>query len=283
MKKILIIGAKGQLGTALSNLFIKENISFEGKDLPEFDITSSVDKLARDIVQSNAEIIINCASYNNVYTAEKEPEKAMRINGYSLKSLTEICNRHRIFFCHISTDYVFDGTKNEQYIENDIPNPINMYGLSKYFGEKIIQNYCDRYCIIRTAALYGRSINGTVNIVDKLISIAKNNPIVKLVSNEFTSPTYAEDLANQIFKVISLQLQGIVHSTSESYCNWSEFGEYIFSVLKLNNKIEKVKSQDFHVKLKKPLFSVLRNAILNEKGINIMPDWKNSVSKYIQS
>lgn len=279
MKTILIIGYKGQLGTSLSDLFLEKKINFIGKDLPGFDLTAK--SLEKDIDLIGPNIIINCAAYNNVYIAENEPEKAFQINGYALKPLAKICKKNTIYLCHISTDYVFNGTKKEPYIESDMPNPINMYGLSKYIGEKTIQNNCDKYSIIRTAALYGNSINGNANIVDKLISIARKNDVVKLVSNEYTSPTFTDDLAFQILKVIQCKMQGIIHASSEGFCNWVDFGKLIFDIMKIKVKKEEVKPQELYPNLKKPLFSVLENSRLKADQLNIMPHWKDSIIKYL--
>lgn len=278
--KILVLGSKGQLGTALSKLFLKKNIKFKGVDLPEFNIidnnvlTSTLEKIKPDI-------IINSCAFTDVSRAETEFDKAMGINGISLKNLVYLCNKKNIFLCHISTDYVFDGSKTTPYLEEDKTNPINCYGLTKYVGEKIIQNYCQHYAIVRTAALYGENKNRTENIVDKIITSARRNKSISLVEDEFTSPTYTDDLAYQIYLIIRNDLWGIIHSTSEDECNWVEFGKYIFQLLKLNVEIKNVKSINFSKSIKKPLYSVLVNARLKSLKINIMPHWKQSVKKYL--
>lgn len=130
MKKVLIIGVNSQLGTALSDLFEKEGVNYVGKDLPEFDLTSST--LENDIEEVGPDVIINCAAYNNVYKALEEIEKAFLINGFALKYLSDICNKNNRYLCHLSTDYVFDGKKRQPYIETDLPNPVNIYGLSTH-------------------------------------------------------------------------------------------------------------------------------------------------------
>ena len=278
-KKFLVLGSRGQLGTALCELFKKEGISYCGLDLPEFDIKKPV-TYKKKIKEISPNVIINCSAYTDVYKAETEQYDAMDVNALSLKSSIDLCNKYKIHFCHISTDYVFSGDKQSPYIETDTPNPINYYGLSKYIGEKLIQFYSNNYVIIRTSALYGKSINKSQNIVDKLIKIASNNKLVKLVKDEYVSPTYTKDLANQIKKIIENNIKGVVHATSEGYCNWVEMGKYLYSNLGLKVEIEEVKSSYFNKALKKPKFSVLENKILKEKNINIMPDWETSLRKY---
>ena len=279
--KILILGSKGQLGTALCDLYQKKKISFIGVDLPEFDITNQ-GNLEKTIDQINPNIIVNTFAYTNVKAAENEFAKAILINGVSLKRLSEICFQKNIFLCHISTDYVFDGKKKTPYLEQDATFPINCYGISKELGEKIIQNYCNDFIIIRTAALYGKSKLHSENVVDKLIQIAKISNEISVVDDEYTSPTFAEDLAHQIDVILENNVKGIVHATSEGECNWYEFGKYIFQVLDMKVDIKKVKSQEFSSLLKKPHYSVLENAKLKSLKKNIMTNWKVSLIKYLE-
>jgi len=280
--RFIVLGSKGQLGTALCELFKKEGFSYLGLDLPEFDITKPV-TYKKKIKEYSPDVIINCSAYTDVYKAEKEHYNALNINALSLKSLIDLCNKYNILFCHISTDYVFSGEKQSPYIETDTPNPINYYGLSKYMGEKLIQFYSDNYVIIRTSALYGKSINKSQNIVDKLIEITRNNKLVKLVKDEYISPTYTKDLAKQIILIIENNINGVVHATSEGYCNWVEMGKYLYDILGIKVKIEEVKSSFFNKTLAKPKFSVLENKVLKEKNINVMPDWEAVLRKYLEN
>ncbi len=280
--KTLILGSKGQLGTALCELFGERNLPFDGVDLPEFDITEEHNVV--DVIDRvGPEIIINTSAYTNVKAAEHECKKAISINGSSLKNLVEKCNRNNIYLCHISTDYVFDGQKDKPYIEEDSTAPINCYGLSKVFGEKIIQLYSDNYVILRTAALYGKSVLHSGNVVDKMIQHSRMNDDVSLVSDEYTSPTFAQDLANQIYLIIENKIQGIIHGTSEGECNWYEFGNYILETLGMKVNVKKVTSQEFSGLLKKPQYSVLENAILKSMSMNIMPHWKVALKKYLDT
>ena len=278
--KVLILGSKGQLGTALKNLFEQKKISYDGVDLPDFDITNK-DNLFETIEKSKSDIIINSAAYTNVKSAEKEFEKAVSINAIALKSLAEICNKENISLCHISTDYVFDGTMREPYIEEDRTNPLNCYGLSKELGEKIIKNYCKDFVIVRTAALYGNSKLKSENVVDKIVQFAQSNNEISLVTDEFTTPTYAVDLAQQIYQILRSKISGIVHATCEGECNWKEFGEFIFKTLEIKVRIKSVNSRSYSKDLKKPIYSVLENSRLKEMNKNIMPHWKISLEKYL--
>lgn len=279
--KILILGSNGQLGTALCNMFENRNMQFCGVDLPEFDI-SNEQNLIDAIDQQNPEVIINACSYTNVKAAEHDFADVALVNGICLKKLVEICNNKNIYFCHISTDYVFDGYKNTPYCEEDSTHPINCYGLSKELGEKVVQNYCHDYVIIRTAALYGRSDNHSKNVVDTIIHYAKKNNEISLVDDEYTSPTFADDLAYQMYIILENKVKGIVHATSEGECNWHEFGQFILRDLDMKVNVKKVKSREFSGLLKKPHYSVLENAKLKSLNINVMPNWKISLKKYLE-
>ncbi|TSA27729.1 dTDP-4-dehydrorhamnose reductase [bacterium] len=280
--KIIIFGANGQLGTALSNLFEKENIDCKGFDFPSIDITIP-ETYQKKIIDYNPDILINCAAYTNVYQAETDVENAIAVNGIALEQLVEICTRMNVYFIHISTDYVFNGKEKKLYSEIDLPNPINIYGLSKYIGEKIIQLHSNNYVIIRTAALYGNSKNDSINVVKKIIKVAKENNIVKLVNDEYISPTNTENLAEQILLIIENKTHGVVHATSEGYCNWVEFGSYLFELLKMNVEIEEVNSAYFNKNIHKPKFSVLENKFLRDQGIYVMNNWKDSLALYVKT
>jgi len=278
--KIVIFGAKGQLGTALCNLCEKENIDFKGFDFPDIDITIP-DTFQKKIIDFKPDILINCAAYTDVYKAEEDLERSMLVNGLALKNLVKLCNDYNIYLCHISTSYVFNGLKQTSYIETDNPNPINYYGITKYVGEQIIINYSRSYSIVRTADLFGNSVNESNNIVKKLIKLAQNNEIVKLVNDEYTSPTFAGNLAEQLLLIVENKLHGILHATSKGHCNWVEFGKFIFNLLKLEVEIKEVNSSYFNTTLKKPNFSVLENFVLKKKGLNLMLNWKTALKDYL--
>lgn len=279
---ILILGSKGQLGTALCRLFTREAIKFIGLDLPEFDITSGK-KCEKQINEISPNIIVNCCAFTDVKKAECEKENALNINALSLQNIVTICNKNNIWLIHISTDYVFNGKSIIPYQECDLPDPINYYGLTKYFGEKLINLYSYKYTIIRTSTLFGDSLINSENVVKKIIKFAKENRKIMLVKDENISPTYSDNLADQILRILKYKIQGIIHSTSEGFCNWVEFGEYLFSLLDLDVEIEEVRSIYFNKLLKKPKYSVLENGILKEKDLNIMLHWREALKYYLES
>ena len=279
-KRTVILGTGGQLGTALCNLFQQKNVDYIGYDLPEIDLNDPETYLNK-IIEFDPEVLVNCVAYTNVARAEIDRSKAMSTNAMALIDLIDLCNSHKIILYHISTDYVFSGKSARPYIEDDPPDPINFYGLTKYMGEKLIRFYSDNFAIIRTAALYGKSISGTQNIVGKLIRAARENDTIKLVTDETTSPTFANDLAKQIYLIINKELDGLIHATSEENCNWVEFGKYLFELLKIDIEVEEVESSFFNKTLRKPVYSVLENSVLKDHELNIMPDWKGALKNYL--
>jgi len=279
--KFVILGDKGQLGTALTELLTMRKMDFIGLDYQEIDFMHP-ETFVRQIETHKPSVLINCAAYTNVYKAEEDRSTAMQINALALKDLAEICNRLNIYLVHISTDYVFSGNKGSAYVETDAPDPVNFYGITKYAGEMIVRQYANNYAIVRTAALYGESILNSVNIVKKLIELAKNNQTVKLVKDEYTSPTYAGNLAEQLLLIIEKKLEGIIHASSEGRCNWVEFGKEIFNEIGLDVKIEEVNGNYFNNICQKPEFSAMLNGILNKNNLNIMNAWNININKYIK-
>lgn len=283
MNKILLTGSKSQLGTSFLKILNNSKYDFEALDLPDFDL-SDKEIVRNTISKIKPNIIINCSAYTDVANAENEVVKAVQLNGTALKYLSDICNEYDILLCHFSTDYIFDGELKIPYRESDKTNPKNIYGLSKYIGENIIQNYCHKYLIIRTAALFGtNSFETNSNIIEKFIHLGKTHSKLSVVEDEFTSPTFSDNLAEQTMKIIEHNLEGIFHATSEGYCNWYDLSEHIFRKMNIETKLVKVSSKEFNQKLIKPAFSVLENQRLKEENINIMLHWKDAVDKYLEN
>ncbi len=282
MKTIILLGSEGQLGTALQHEMALQGIDFIALDRPEFDILN-LDSFERIMQERKVEAVINCAAYTNVPKAETEVEAAMQINGSALKPLSELCDVNGVYLIHISTDYVFDGRKGSAYIEDDLPNPVSIYGMSKLMGEMMVRRYAGQYAIVRTAGVYGHSNLNSDNIVEKLIRFGQSNPTLKMVTDEVTSPTWSVDLARQILVILEKRIQGIIHATSNGECNWLEFGRCIFETLGMNVELEPVPSSFFNKNLHKPLYSVLQNAVLKDLFCDQMPDWRSSLILYLKS
>ncbi|MBC8384047.1 MAG: dTDP-4-dehydrorhamnose reductase [Candidatus Cloacimonetes bacterium] len=281
MSKFLILGSNGQLGTSFRKILKLEKEDFTALDFPEIDITDR-NNIEHFIESENPDHVLNCSGYTNVPKAEIEIDKAIRINGTSLKNLVDACNKKNITLCHFGTDYVFDGKKGTSYLEIDLPNPLNIYGLSKYIGEKIVVEYCRKYLIFRTSGLFGFSNLDCRNIIDKFIDLSKTNNSLRVVADEIVSVTFSEDLAKQVYQTIKRDLTGIFHCTNEGRCSWFEFAEFIFRESNISIELQKTTSGEYNKNLKKPLYSVLENSRLKKENLNIMPHWKSAVQNYLE-
>ena len=272
---IAIVGAKGMLGTDLS-LLLKNRSPFL-LDIDEIDITceNSVSEIFGKIRPT---IIINCAAYTNVEGAEEETEKAFKINHVGPKNLTSYAKKTGTLLCHISTDYVFDGKKDSSYKEDDPTSPTGVYGKSKLAGEKEVRKL-DKFYIIRTSWLYGK--NGK-NFISTISNIAKTRPEIKVVNDQFGSPTYTVDLSKRIVEIIDTKLSyGIYHATNSGQATWFELAEKALEIQGIETKVIPVTTDQYPTKVVRPKYSVLSNEKTIQAGIAPMPSWQDALKRYL--
>ena len=277
--KVAVIGANGQLGTDLVEVFGEEAISLTHKDLDVADFESL--KILKEL---KPDVIINTAAYVRVDDAELYPEKAFQVNAIGALNVAKIANEIDAVNVYISTDYVFDGTKGEPYSEEDVPNPLNVYGLSKYAGEIFTRNYSKKYYIIRVASLYGKAgASGKGgNFVEFMIQKAKRGEEIRVVDDVFMSPTYTKDVAMTLKKFLELKPEfGAYHMVNEGYCSWYEFTREIFEILGWDVEVKPIKSSELKRLAKRPRFSALENEKLEKLGLR-MRHWKEALREYLE-
>jgi len=281
--KFVVIGADGQLGSDICEA-IKENgdevIELTISDI-DISIESSVETAFSDI---SADMIINTAAYHNVEACENYPVKAFEVNGLGSLNLANISNKLDMPILHISTDYVFDGEKKKPYIESDLPVPLNVYGNTKLSGEHFISTVAKKYYILRVSGIYGthQCMAKGYNFVDLMVKLSKERDEVRVVDDEFLTPTYTGEIARQILKIAhSNPKYGLYHVTAEGSCSWYEFAEEIFRLTKSNVVLNKANPGEFAIKINRPKYSVLENEKLKEQDINIMSHWKMGLAEYI--
>ncbi len=277
--KVAIIGANGQLGSDLVEVFGDIAIPLTHKDLDVTDYNSL--RILKDV---NPDVIINTAAYVRVDDAEKEPEEAFKVNAIGALYVAKIANEIDSINVYISTDYVFDGGKKEPYTEEDIPNPINVYGASKYMGEIFTRNYSKRYYIIRVASLYGkkgaRGKGG--NFVNFIIEKAEGGEEIKVVNDQFMSPTYTVDVAKILKNFLEIgPSYGIYHMTNSGECTWYEFAKAIFDILGWEVPITPITYWELNHIASRPSFSALKNMKLDRFGLR-MPSWKDALIRYLR-
>lgn len=274
--KILITGAKGQLGQAFQKKFEQLNIQYIAKGSKELDITK-MDQL-RNVVQNEKGIthIINTAAYNHVDKAEEEWEKAYQINGLGVRNLSIISNEINAELIHYSTDYVFSGKKGE-YTIYDTPDPINRYGESKALGEREVTQ-ARKYYLIRTSWVFGV---GKDNFAKKVINWSQNNKELKITTDEKSAPTYTEDLVEATLELIKQRVYGIYHITNTP-CTRYEWAQYILKKISWQGTLKPAKRSDFNLPAKRPESSVLNNFGYQQVTGKKMPDWKDATDRFLK-
>jgi len=281
MLKVLIIGSNGQLGSEITKRFSNraEVIGLTHADIEISDIGS----VETQIEINKPDVVVNTAAYHDVKKCEEDPDQAMRVNAGGVLNLARICADHRISLVQISTDYIFDGRKGTPYMEGDLPNPLNIYAVSKLAGEYIVQNYCERFYIVRVSGLYGqvacRAKGG--NFITTMLRAAEEREIVKVVDDEILTPTPVSDIAENIWSLIRNEAYGTYHMTAEGECSWYEFARVIFDQLGLKTPLQPCKVADFPMVVKRPRYSVLENNRLKAIGLNGMRPWRENVSEFL--
>ena len=276
--KILLIGANGQLGSDLVKI-LENIVPITHKDLEICDTK----QLKLVVEKHNPQTIINTSAFHKVDLCEDEAEKSFQVNAYAVRDLALICKEMNILLVHFSTDYIFDGRKNTPYIEDDSPNPLNVYGVSKLAGEYFIRNILNRFLIIRTSGLYGSagSSGKGGNFIETMLRLAREEKPIKVVNDQVLTPTYTKDLAENIKDLLNSQELGIFHITNNGHCSWFEFAEEIFKLADFKPDLAPTTTEDFGAKALRPAYSVLENHRLKEVGLDNMSQWRDALERYM--
>lgn len=281
---VWLIGNKGMLGSDVEYLLRKNSISFCASDR-EVDICD-IEQLRKFSAGKDIIWIINCSAYTAVDRAEDEPEMAYKINADGVQNIALIAKENNAKLIHISTDYVFDGAKNGPYAETDKTNPAGVYGKSKLDGEDRIRKTLSYYFIIRTAWLYGKNGN---NFVHTMLRLFKEREEVRVVRDQWGSPTYSLDLAEAILKIITdnSNKYGVFHFTNEGRTNWHEFASEIYRIavdkklLQKQVRIVPIATSEYPTKAVRPANSyLLKDKIKSELGVTCR-DWKTALKEFI--
>lgn len=278
--KILITGSKGQLGTDAVDVLGRFHEIF-AVDLEELDITNPTDvKIA--VAHFRPDVILNCAAFTNVDASETQKDIAWKVNVEGPRNLAQRVQELGGYLIHISTDYVFSGEKlyPQPYLETDEAGPVSFYGKTKFEGEKAVRQTTDRYCIVRTAWLYGISGN---NFLKTMLRLAAENPLkkIKVVNDQFGSPTWSYQLAVQLAKIIEANGTGTYHATAEGYCTWYELAVYFLQAMKIPHSFVPCKTEEYPTPAKRPRNSILENRRLKHAGISVMRDWREDLYQFV--
>ena len=275
MIKVLITGAEGQLGQSLKNQIDTNRFDVVFTDRAELDITRAEDVFTF-FSKHQFDYCINAAAFTRVDDAEQQVEKAYDINANGAKHLAIACNENGSVLIHISTDFVFDGISDSPYTESDIPNPINEYGRTKLQGERFILETMSTYFIIRTSWVYSEYGN---NFVKTMVRLSEQNKKIKVVNDQWGSPTYAGDLAKFILFLMESQTQkyGLYNYTNGGVLTWYEFAKAIFEIREKEMDITPIPSSSYPTPASRPPYSKLNTALVNSTFGVTMPHWKESL------
>ncbi|MBR1572222.1 MAG: dTDP-4-dehydrorhamnose reductase [Lachnospiraceae bacterium] len=288
MKKILITGCNGQLGRAVQKEYANEAelilTSGTARDgIIGLDI-SDLDAVMELVSDQKPDVIINCAAHTRVDACEQEWDAAYQINAIGPRNLSIAANSVGAKIIHVSTDYVFAGNGTRPYTEFDEPSPVSAYGKTKLEGEKFVQQFADRFFILRTAWLYGEG----KNFVKTMIGLAETHDEVSVVCDQLGTPTSTAELAKMIHFLEPTDNYGIFHATCEGDTNWADFTEAIFAKLGINCKVNHVTSEEYArmnpAAAKRPAYSILDNYMLKLTTRDFaMANWEDALDEYLQN
>lgn len=282
IKKILITGASGQLGSAINMLCSQQRDRFEiiNTAHTDLDITDFL-KVQLYLGDHAPDYIVNCAAYTAVDKAESDQKRAFEINKDGARNVAKVSAALKIPIIHISTDFVFDGSSSTPLNEEDLCRPINVYGQSKYEGEKAVQAENTKHFIIRTSWLYS---NFGSNFLKSISKLAKEKSSLNIVFDQIGTPTFANDLAEVIVKIIDSNASdyGIYHYSNEGVASWYDFAKELIELQGIQCDVRPILTSQYPTPAKRPSYSVLNKAkIKSTFGIDI-PYWKESLRKCIE-
>ena len=279
MKKIIVTGCNGQLGRAINQEYEgSHEFRMVNTDVEELDITS-IDNVMEFVRDVNPYAIINCAAHTNVDACEEQWDSAYRINAIGPRNLAIAARETGAKIVHVSTDYVFSGDGTRPYVEFDATNPNSAYGTTKLAGEQFVKEFADNYFIIRTAWLYGDG----KNFAKTMLRLAETNETVRVVGDQFGTPTSARELARAIKFLVPTENYGLFHGTCEGSCSWAEFAAEIFNMAGLDTVVEAITSAEYNAKANRPSYSVLDNYMLRLTSDYRFADWQDALAEYMKT
>ena len=292
MKKILVLGATGQIGKALKKDLVGwEEVKFLNRKELDFKNIESIESKIKDF---QPDFIINTAAYTNVDGAEDFRDDAYQINSVAVDKLSKLANSYGVVLVHFSTDYVFDGKKNLPYLETDFPNPLSIYGKSKLEGEKFIEENCSKFFIIRTSGVISRSED---NFLSKIKKFTEKQNKLFVINDQITSINYSAYISKTTLLMLKKTEEnienesrwGTYHMSGDKLGSWFDFAKYAQKISKLKNPnsafsksiIESISSEEFNQKAKRPNYSFLSSDKLKVEFDLMLPNWEESISEVV--
>lgn len=277
--KIAITGAGGQLGTELVKYLYQKGLDVAAFKRIDLDITD-YSSIERRLQGYSPDVMINCAAFTHVDDAELKRDEAFSVNVIGSENLATFCRKIGCIIVHISTDYVFNGKKNEPYRTDDQPHPINFYGFSKWLGEERVKGICEKHYIIRTSWLYG--IYGD-NFLKRIYDRFKSGETLKVVCDQWGLPTYTITVCEAIWKLIEIKAPfGIYHVSDQGDpISWYDFAQEFFRMMGYSCRIDPVSIKDMRLRAKRPKYSVLDSSLYEKVTGTRLPHWMECLSLFV--
>lgn len=278
--RVVVIGASGQLGSDLMTAF--KDLAPIGIDHKMFDIehASSISKM---LLRYAPDTVINTAAFHNVEHCETRPDRAFAVNALAVDGLAAQCAAAGAALVHISTDYVFDGRATRPYREDDAPNPLSAYGISKYSGELCVWRNLERAFVIRTSGLYGTRGSSTkgYTFIERILDQALNEKPINVVTDITFSPSYTLHVADAIRRIVESGAYGIYHVTNGGACTWHEYAVEILRQANVRAEVAATTSDRFPTLAKRPKYSPLAHAALERIALPPLPSWQDGIGAYL--
>ncbi|MEH7544838.1 dTDP-4-dehydrorhamnose reductase [Neobacillus vireti] len=276
--KILVTGYTGQLGYDVVHEGLNRGLDMIGIGQKDLNITDeiAVNQYVREL---NPDAIIHCAAYTAVDTAEDNQENCWNVNVNGTKFLAALAKEVNAKFMFISTDYVFDGMGESPFVETDTPNPVGVYGKTKYEAEKVVQSLLSDWFIVRISWVFG--LNGN-NFVKTMLRLADSRSELNVVGDQVGSPTNTFDVAQLLVDMIQTNKYGIYHATNEGFCSWAEFAREIFNLSNKPVKVHAIATEEYPTRAVRPKNSKMSKQKLIDNGFTPLPTWQDSLARYLQ-
>lgn len=277
--KVVVTGAKGQLGSDLVYLLSDKGHKVYGYGREELDITN-FDQVHQVISNVTPDVVIHAAAYTKVDLAESEQDQAFLVNAYGTRNVAVASEAVGAKLVYVSTDYVFDGKATTPYNEFASTNPQSVYGKSKLAGEQFVRDLHSKFFIVRTSWVFGKHGN---NFVKTMLKLAQERDELKVVDDQVGSPTYTVDLARCILDLIQTEKYSIYHVSNSGHCSWYEFAKAIFEEAGIEVKVNPCTTKDFPRPAPRPAYSVFEHMALRLNGFNDMREWRNALREFIST
>ncbi len=281
--KVAVIGANGQLGSDLVAAFTQKGDAVSPLTHADLEV-ADLDSVARALKEIHPDFIVNTSAMHHVDLCEMEPERAFATNAVGARNLAAVARDLHAVLAHVSTDYVFDGNKHSPYVEEDMPRPLNAYGISKLAGEHFVRCTTEKHFVVRTSAIYGKSpcrAKRGLNFVELMLKLAKERGEVRVVDSEFVTPTPTAEIAQQVVALSRSTHYGLYHATAEGSCSWHEFAKEIFEATQTPVRLLVAGPNEFPAKIPRPKYSVLENQALKKEGLNVFRHWRDGLHAYL--